>query len=198
MPGPRGWPPRTARGIGERAGAAPLIEVEVKAPVPASWDPQVLEDLATPEGVEAQEDAYFTHPARDFATTDEALRLRRVDGRTELTYKGPKLDKATKTRREYTTDVGGFERTRDILLALGFTEVARVRKKRQLWRTGRLEIAVDDVEGLGRYVEVEALAADQEDPARLREEVLAFLKRLGLGSTERRSYLEMLLEKRGK
>lgn len=188
--------PRTQTALRRQGFHRPVIEVEVKAPVPASWDPKVLEGLATPEGTEVQEDAYFSHPTRDFAATDEALRLRRVDARAELTYKGPKLDASTKTRREYTTDVGGFERTRDILLALGFREVARVRKRRELWRTGRLEIAVDDVEGLGRYVEVEALAGDAEDPARLKADVLACLASLGLPTTERRSYLEMLLAKR--
>ncbi|HLE97051.1 MAG TPA: class IV adenylate cyclase [Candidatus Thermoplasmatota archaeon] len=171
-----------------------MLEVEVKARVPPGWDPKVLEGLASLEGVEQQEDAYFAHPARDFGATDEALRLRRVDDRAELTYKGPRIDTTTKTRREVTTDVGGFERTRDILLALEFSEVARVRKRRTIWRTGRIEIAVDDVDGLGRYVEVEALAGDTEDPARLREEVLGFLRKMGLAVTERRSYLELLLD----
>ena len=38
--------------------------------------------------------------ARDFAATDEALRIRRVGDANFVTYKGPKLDQSTKTRRE--------------------------------------------------------------------------------------------------
>src|SRR5262245_15405794 len=47
-----------------------------------------------------QSDQYFTHPCRDFATTDEALRIRVVGDKSFVTYKGPKLDTTTKTRRE--------------------------------------------------------------------------------------------------
>ena len=51
-------------------------------------------------GVSEQSDLYFNHPARDFAKTDEALRLRSVGDEHFITYKGPKLDATTKTRQE--------------------------------------------------------------------------------------------------
>ena len=47
-----------------------------------------------------QIDGYYRHPARDFAKTDEALRIRRLGERNFVTYKGPKIDATTKTRRE--------------------------------------------------------------------------------------------------
>src|SRR5262245_49585825 len=47
-----------------------------------------------------QADTYFAHPSRDFAKTDEALRIRMVAGDGVVTFKGPKLDATTKTRRE--------------------------------------------------------------------------------------------------
>ncbi|HEU5115398.1 MAG TPA: class IV adenylate cyclase, partial [Isosphaeraceae bacterium] len=54
------------------------------------------------EASEAQEheDLYLAHPSRDFARTDEALRLRRVGDQNRVTYKGPKLGGPTKTREE--------------------------------------------------------------------------------------------------
>src|SRR5690606_38191638 len=59
----------------------------------ASLNPQTM-------GVQTQRDVYYNHPARDFATTDEALRLRTVGDSTVVTYKGAKLPGPTKTRRE--------------------------------------------------------------------------------------------------
>src|SRR5438067_687125 len=47
-----------------------------------------------------QLDQYFAHPCRDFAKTDEALRIRTVGDKSFVTYKGPKLDTTTKTRHE--------------------------------------------------------------------------------------------------
>ena len=38
---------------------------------------------------ERQSDSYFSHPARDFSNTDEALRIRQTESRVEVTYKGP-------------------------------------------------------------------------------------------------------------
>ena len=47
-----------------------------------------------------QTDKYFAHPSRDFAATDEALRIRVSGEENYITYKGPKVDATTKTRRE--------------------------------------------------------------------------------------------------
>ena len=52
---------------------------------------------ATASGEIEQADTYYSHPQRDFAATDEALRLRRVGDANYFTYKGPKLDATTKT-----------------------------------------------------------------------------------------------------
>src|SRR5262245_57623646 len=37
-----------------------------------------------------EEDHYFNAPDRDFARTDEVLRLRRIDASNRITYKGSK------------------------------------------------------------------------------------------------------------
>src|SRR4051794_20984683 len=47
-----------------------------------------------------QEDVYYSHPARDFASSGEALRLRREGQSNWLTYKGPRLEGPTKSREE--------------------------------------------------------------------------------------------------
>ncbi len=77
-------------------------EIELKFPL---TDKDRL--LAALKAVGAEEqpqlqqcDRYFNHPARDFGQTNEAFRIRQSGGQTRLTYKGPLLDEATKTRRE--------------------------------------------------------------------------------------------------
>ena len=110
-----------------------------------------------------QADTYFSHPARDFAHTDEALRLRRVGEDNCITYKGPKLDAQTKTRRELELPLPGceqaFEQYAELLLALGFGRVATVRKRREpgrlAWQGLEVEVALDDVAGVGTFVELE-------------------------------------------
>jgi adenylate cyclase, class 2 len=150
----------------------------------------------------SQTDQYFAHPCRDFARTDEALRIRQVGARNLLTYKGPKIDAATKTRREIELPVqdgpAAGDGWRKLLDALGFTPVACVRKQRRkgvlLWQQAMVEVALDDVAGLGQFLELE-LVADSQTLQAARERILSLADHLGLADPERRSYLELLLER---
>jgi adenylate cyclase, class 2 len=149
-----------------------------------------------------QVDQYFAHPCRDFARTDEALRIRQVGDRNCLTYKGPKIDAATKTRREIELPVQDGQAVagawRQLLDALGFTPVACIRKQRRkgtlLWQQATVEIALDDVAGVGQFIELELVADDQTLEA-ARQQILSLGQHLGLSGAERRSYLEMFLER---
>ena len=78
------------------------LEVEQKFAVPdlGQLQTRLLELGAKAGEPQLQVDQYFAHPARDFAQTDEALRIRRIGQSNFVTYKGPKIDATTKTRRE--------------------------------------------------------------------------------------------------
>jgi len=151
-----------------------------------------------------QVDQYFAHPGRDFADTDEALRIRRVGEHNFVTYKGPKIDSSTKTRRELEIAVESgtvaAEKFVALLEALSFAKVAEVRKVRRVmslsWENRHVEIALDEVDSLGAYLELE-LTADDSDVDRARELIGTLAERLDMNSPERRSYLEMLLSSDG-
>lgn len=149
-----------------------------------------------------QSDQYFAHPCRDFAKTDEALRIRIVCDKSFVTYKGPKLDTTTKTRREIELPLDPADRDgsqfASLLAALGFTPVAVVRKRRRAFQIiiGEYEVdgALDDLEGLGCFVELELQATDENLEA-AKQAIAKLAADLNLGPSERRSYLEMLLAK---
>ena len=136
-------------------------------------------------GERLEVDVYYQHPCRDFASTDEALRLRYVGGEAEsLTYKGPKMPGRVKARLELIiSPIGGP--VEQVLERLGFVPVASVVKRRKYYRLHDSTVTLDSVEGLGCFVEVEA-----PEPSRVEE----LAGRLGLeGPPITRSYLEMLL-----
>lgn len=149
-----------------------------------------------------QVDRYFNHPARDFAQTDEALRMRLSADDCFLTYKGPLVDPLTKTRREIEIPVGrsGEDASRfgELLSALGFKEIGSVRKARVPfhldWENRRVELVLDDVEGLGTFLEIEA-AADESQRDEVRDSLLRLAEMLGLEHSIRKSYLTLLLER---
>lgn len=179
------------------------LEVEQKFRVASHEDVrQRLQTMgAASLGTEEQADLYLSHPGRDFAKTDEALRLRRVGEQNFITYKGPKLDKTTKTRREIELPLASgeeaFEEFAQLLNALGFGRVATVRKSRETWRLTShgylVEIALDQVVGMGSFVELE-ISADQSELEAARQALAEFASQLALTEATRRSYLEMWLE----
>jgi len=150
-----------------------------------------------------QVDYYFNHPARDFGHTDEALRLRQIGEQNYITYKGPKVDAATKTRRELELPlVDGPQcctQFAELLMALGFVAAGKVVKNRQKgmleWCEHQVEVALDDVGTLGWFVELELSASDGTLEA-AKAALSSLSERLNLGGTERRSYLELILSKK--
>ncbi|GAB6102609.1 class IV adenylate cyclase [Thermococcus atlanticus] len=149
---------------------------------------------------ERQEDLYFQHPCRDFAETDEALRIRikKFNGHFEafLTYKGPKLDRISKTRREIEVPINDVDAYIDILHSLGFREVISVEKTREKYYVEKgITITLDEVEGLGKFIEIEELAGGDVSIDQEVENLKRLLLDLGVRKFERRSYLELLLQR---
>jgi adenylate cyclase class IV len=87
-----------------------------------------------------------------------------------------------------------------LLVALGFQPVATVRKQRRRFHVkldGRdVEGALDLVDRVGPFVELELLASDENLEAS-RRVIRKLADELCLGPSERRSYLEMLLQQGG-
>jgi len=177
-------------------------EVEQKFPVD---DLAPIEAKLAALGAEISEvrvevDLYFNHPARDFAQTDEALRLRRVGRTNRITYKGPKFDATTKTREELDLPLPEGEATVEafstLLGALGFVTVGQVRKERRKalvdWEDRRVEVSLDSVDRLGTFVELELVVPPAEFEA-ARACIGSLARRLELSESERRSYLRLLL-----
>lgn len=151
-------------------------------------------------GTHDEVDEYFNAPDRDFAATDEALRIRTTGDQVLVAYKGPKLDPLTKTRREVEValadGVAAAQRFAELLAALGYRPVAAVKKRRTRYdleyHGRRVNVSLDDVAGVGRFVELEHVT-EGSDAAAARQALLQLAADLGLEKSERRSYLEMLL-----
>jgi len=188
-----------------------MYEVELKVRA----DHAVVRDRLAELGAEhvervEQADTYYDAPHRDFAETDEALRVRRETvvpspesgGATDqsnatearVTYKGPLVDDTSKTRREFETAVAEGETMGNVLDGLGFEPAAVVEKTRDRYRLDGYVVTLDAVAGVGEFVEVER-EVPEDEVAAAREGAFDLLDRLGLDpdDTIRTSYLGMLL-----
>ena len=181
-------------------------EVEVKY---RSVDHRLLDQRLTSLGASRtatihQVDLYLNHPARDFAATNEAFRIRTIGDENRITYKGPRRPGPTKTREEieirFADGPHAAAQLLELFKLLGFRPVATIRKTRTsylLKSAGHtLEVALDQAERLGDFAEIETLAASESHLPAAQSAVLALAAELGLTDVEPRSYLRMSLESR--
>ncbi len=170
-----------------------MIEVEVKA----RSKPDILQRIkalgAVLIGIEHHRDIYFNSPVRDFRESDEALRIRVKEEGSRLTYKGPKLDSETKSRKELTIKIDDPEAMMQILQSLGFVPSGEVVKNRVKYALGDVIFAMDDVSGLGSFIEIEIAGGNDWPEKKILLQDL--MTKLGLGESIRKSYLELLLER---
>ncbi|ESS03194.1 MAG: adenylate cyclase [uncultured archaeon A07HR67] len=198
-----------------------MYEVEIKVPAELEAVRERLRRVdAERVGARRQRDVYYDAPHREFAETDEALRVRhetvRPDGvetaeddegpdgdgekpdgdeTTRLTYKGPLLDEGSKTRSEHEAGVDDPEAMAEILDGLGFEPAATVVKRREYWAFREFTVTLDDVDGVGEFVEIEREIPETETIDATREAAVESLSRLGLDADKqvRTSYLGLLL-----
>ncbi|MCA9265954.1 MAG: class IV adenylate cyclase [Planctomycetales bacterium] len=183
------------------------IEVEQKFPLrdAPSVEKWLMEQGATYEEPVTHSDYYFQHPCRDFATTDEALRIRAIGDKFWITYKGPRLDKHTKTRRELelklTDDARVGEGFATLLDCLGFEHAATVVKQRRryllMWRGREYAADMDVVDELGDFIEIETRVDLESEVDAARHDLTDLANQLGLTDPEPRNYLELLQERVG-
>jgi adenylate cyclase class 2 len=178
-----------------------MIEVEAKAHV--NDFNSVLKKLneigAEEVKIEHQKDTYFNNlEYRDFEKSDEALRIRNTtlnDGTSQiiLTYKGPKLDDISKTRKEIEVSVEDAKNTGLILESLGFKPAANVEKERTTYLFEEFIISLDKVHKVGNFVEIEKGMIEGEDFKEAIDKIFEIYKKLGIEEGfERRSYLELM------
>ena len=145
-----------------------------------------------------QWDLYLEHPCRDFKKLDEAFRIRaerRPDDEEweiKMTYKGPKLSDLSKARVEREIDLQRgtqIQDVQDMLSSIGLEVAGEVKKTRWFLQLGEFHIFIDQVEGLGSYIEVEIMSVDLQGAEK---KILEFLDDLGLEKRERMSYMELL------
>lgn len=188
-----------------------IYEVEVKLPITSmeSMEETILQVGGVKLNSETQFDIYFDHPCRSFSVTDESIRLRHRTplgdsslsdsgyAPIELTYKGPKVDEKTKTRIEYTADLGDIEPITAILESTGFKRVTTITKRRMFFDIDGITASIDDIDGIGQFIELELIAEGKDGMNTARERILSLLKTMGLDedSMVRDSYLELYLNR---
>jgi predicted adenylyl cyclase CyaB len=134
------------------------VEIEKKYRLTRKQREDVLGRLrrlnASPGELEFEENTLYRGGRLDLGGC--ALRLRRVNGRTLLTFKQRFPTKsAIKHQREEETEVANGDVLATILRSLEFRPAVVYEKRRTRWQLGNAEIAIDELP-FGLFMEIEA------------------------------------------
>lgn len=109
------------------------------------------------------------------------LRIREQMGRTVFTLKKNRSNDLDCIEKE--VEVSSKKELEEIILLLDYEKTVEVHKKRQRGKYKDYEICLDEVEGLGFFIEVEKIS--DEDGEKVQRELFDFLKQLGVKDKDR-------------
>ena len=141
------------------------------------------------EEEKAVHDIYFYDPKRVDLKPEEggrlnnSFRLRKKGKKAHITYKKDNFhaDGSWNYSDEYETEIQDFEITKKILDNLGIEVLTEVKCTKYIFITDDYEIVLEDVEGLGLFMEVETLKdLDEGDVGEEKDKIRKFMKGLGI------------------
>ena len=129
-----------------------LLPEQVDAPIIPGSKVMRVRDVLNPETGELQ----------------QSLMTLKVEGQTKL------------VSDEYEFTISDGNVARQILTVLGWQEVVTVDKVRHESKTEDYTICVDEVAGLGLFIELEVLAEDEANADNIQQQMYSFLKNLNI------------------
>ena len=165
-----------------------MIEVERKFRLSGRQKQAIAERLRNQYGdtaVVRQSDKVFLQGIDSFAEFTQGMpimRLRTENDITTLTYKRRINDVGDSVEHELM--VGDANTMQAVLTEMDYHLVTKVEKDRLEIKKDRVAFALDTVDKLGSFLEIEILAEDTEDLAELEQQIMVAAKAFGLSETD--------------
>lgn len=175
------------------------MEVEVKAKI-NDFDSikQTLERKgAVFSALQEQKDIYYKDRNQEPGVIKSGVFVVRVRHSRKGDFLGYKeITDRKGVWKEYETKIDNPEQTINILKSIGLVEFYIIDKKRISGNLADFELNLDEVKGLGSFLEVELISENGEEA---QNRIINFLKEIGINedNIERRGYGELWQEKYG-
>lgn len=164
-----------------------MKEIEVEVAFDNSKE-EVIRILSKYEYIGEKEiyDTYYYDPQRPNLKPEEDLRLnetfrvRKTDSSSYITYKKQHFKgKLWIYSDEYETSIGDADTIKKVISLLGLKPLIEVHNKRKIYKNKNFEIELEEIDGLGLFIEVEKMSRS-DDEMREKEKIREFIRGLGL------------------
>lgn len=164
-----------------------MKEIEVEVAFDNSKE-EVIRILSKYEYIDEKEiyDTYYYDPQRPNLKPEEDLRLnetfrvRKTDSSSYITYKKQHFKgKLWIYSDEYEISIGDADTIKKVISLLGLKPLIEVHNKRKIYKHKNFEIELEEIDGLGLFIEVEKMSRS-DDEMREKEKIREFIRGLGL------------------
>lgn len=138
-----------------------------------TFGPTIEQDDSTYESFRRKDDPSWT-----------IFRIRKQKNKTMLTMKY-KASTRSRDHHERESSIDNPREVADMLERLGYTFGVRTKKTRQVAKYKHYEICIDEIDGLGCFVEIEELAEDDADVDKVQNNLWTILQQLGVSKDDR-------------
>ena len=136
-------------------------------------------------------DEYYYDPKRDDLKPDKdnqishCLRLRSKNNEYYITYKDDVFDNGKWLySNEYETKIDSIDMIKEIFNRLGLKKFIEIDNKKEIYKTDKYEIALENVKDLGVFMEVEYCTNDDVDIISVKKEIQDFIDSLNINVSE--------------
>lgn len=151
-------------------------------------------------GDSKQYDIYFNVPGRDSLASKECLRIRESGEKREITYKPPteelNMNSGFFAKKEVNLPIGDIKTAKTLLLDMGCTVLAEVKKIRKRYGLDKFKIFIDNVQNIGLFIEIEIMDISDNIQKGINE-IDELMKRLNINNyiIENKPYRDIVIEK---
>lgn len=170
-----------------------MVEIEVKIRIK---DINLISKKISARGAKLEkersfeENTLYDFPSQLLYKKREALRLRKINKKTFLAFKGPpQKSRKFKIRKEHETEVKNEKQLKKILKSIGFIPVFNYKKQRTVYRKKQLKICLDET-SVGNFIELEGK----------RNDIINFAKAIGFTKKEfiKLDYIQLIKNQKEK
>lgn len=152
------------------------LEIKARCENPEQAELWLQANGAVFHGLDHQTDIYFHVPSG-------RLKLRRGNVENSLIYYERLENKGPKRSDVYLERLPAGNGMEQVLkAALG--ERFRVEKKRKIYFIDHVKFHIDEVKGLGQFVEIEVISNPDDDPEQARKTCLYYMEKLGIKESD--------------
>lgn len=113
------------------------------------------------------------------------LRLRAKNDNYYVTYKNDVFEgEKWLYSNEYETKIESIEMMKEVFERLGLKKFLEIDNNKEIYKTDKYEIALEDVKDLGIFLEVEYCTDEDVDVSKIKEEIQEFIDKLEINVSE--------------